>query len=116
MSFRKVASLDDLWSGEMMGLELDGEDILLINVDDHVYAYADACPHQKSRLSEGSLMQRTLRCARHGWEFEACTGHGINPQSARLKALPVILDSHDILVDMDDTRSTETAAEREPPR
>jgi toluene monooxygenase system ferredoxin subunit len=116
MSFRKVASLDDLWSGEMMGLKVDGEDILLINVDDHIYAYADACPHQKSRLSEGSLMQTTLRCARHGWEFDACIGHGINPQNARLKVFPVTLDSRDILIDLDDARSIETAAEREPPR
>jgi toluene monooxygenase system ferredoxin subunit len=49
MSLRRVALLDDLWNGEMMGLEVDGNHILLINVDDRIYAYADACPHQKSR-------------------------------------------------------------------
>ena len=42
----------------MIGLEVDGEPILLVNVDDHIYAYADACPHQKSRLSEGTLTER----------------------------------------------------------
>ena len=36
----------------MVGLEVNGEQILLINVDNHLYAYADACHHQKSRLSE----------------------------------------------------------------
>ena len=39
-----------------------------------IYAYADACPHQKSRLSEGSLIGNTLRCARHHWEFDVCYG------------------------------------------
>ena len=113
MSFRRVSSLEDLWSGEMMGLEIDGNAILLINVRDHVYAYADACPHQKSRLSEGSLAGNTLRCARHQWEFDVCTGRGINPQNACMKAFPVSIDGRDILLDLDDASSTRAGAAKE---
>jgi toluene monooxygenase system ferredoxin subunit len=110
MSFRRVASLEDLWSGEMLSLQVDGEAILLVNIDDHIYAYADACPHQKSRLSEGSLMGKTLRCARHQWEFDVCTGEGLNPRSACLRVFPVTVESSDILLDLDDARSTQPAA------
>src|ERR1700692_144341 len=112
MNLQKIASLDDLWSGEMLSLDVAGENILLVNVDDRIYAYSDACPHQKSRLSEGSLTGKTLRCARHHWEFDVCTGHGINPQNACLQALPVILESRDILLDLD-TRRTEAAAAKD---
>jgi toluene monooxygenase system ferredoxin subunit len=112
MSFQKIASLDDVWSGEMLSLEVAGNNILLVNVDDRIYAYSDACPHQKSRLSEGSLTGKTLRCARHHWEFDVCTGRGINPQNACLQALPVILESRDILLDLD-TRRTEAAAAKD---
>src|SRR5882672_1201662 len=107
MTLRKVASLDDLWSGEMMGLDVCGNGVLIANVGDQVYAYADACPHQKSRLSEGNLSGRTLRCARHHWEFDVCTGRGMNPQDACLKAIPVTLESRDILLDFDDGTFTE---------
>ena len=113
MTFRKVASLDDLWSGEMLPLDVGGDSILLVNVDDHIYAYANACPHQKSRLSEGSLTGKTLRCARHHWEFDVCTGHGINPQNACLKIIPVSMESRDILLDLDYARCTEAAASGE---
>ena len=113
MSFRRVSSLDDLWSGEMMGLEIDGNAILLINVGDHVYAYADACPHQRSRLSEGSLLGTTLRCARHHWEMDACTGQGINPRNAGLTPFPVTIEGRDILLDLDDGGSTAEAAAAE---
>jgi toluene monooxygenase system ferredoxin subunit len=113
MTFRRVASLDDLWSGEMMGLEVNRERILLINVDNRVYAYADACPHQKSRLSEGTLTDKILRCPRHHWEFDVCTGHGINPQNACLKVFPVTLESRDILLDLDNASFTEAAANKE---
>jgi toluene monooxygenase system ferredoxin subunit len=103
MSLRRVASLEDLWSGEMMAVELDGKAILLINVHDQIYAYADACPHQKSRLSEGNLLGNTLRCARHHWEFDVCTGRGINPQNACLKVFSVTIERSDILLDLNDT-------------
>ena len=113
MSFRRVSSLEDLWSGEMIGLEVDGNAILLINVDDHIYAYADTCPHQKSRLSEGSLLGNTLRCARHQWEFDVCTGQGTNPQKACLKVFPVTVEGRDILLDLDDARPAKAAAAKE---
>jgi toluene monooxygenase system ferredoxin subunit len=95
----------------MMCLEVDGNNILLVNVDENIYAYADACPHQKSRLSEGTLIGKTLRCGRHHWEFDVCTGHGINPENASLKAFPVTVESGDILLDLDDERPTEAVAD-----
>jgi toluene monooxygenase system ferredoxin subunit len=109
MTLRKIASLEDLWSGEMLALDLRGNSILLVNIDDHIYAYANACPHQKSRLNEGTLIGKTLRCARHHWEFDVCTGRGINPESACLKAFPVSIEGSDILLNLDDPSSAETA-------
>ena len=105
MGFQRVAKIEDLWSGEMMGLEVNGECILLVNVDNHIYAYADICPHQKSRLSEGTLRDKILRCGRHHWEFDVRSGSGVNPRNACLKRFPIRVDGEDILVDMDDHRS-----------
>ena len=90
-----------------MAVELDGNAIVLINVHDQIYAYADACPHQKSRLSEGSLIGNTLRCARHHWEFDVRTGQGINPLNACMKVYTVTIEGRDILIELDDTRFTE---------
>ena len=113
MSFRRVSSLEDLWSGEMTGLEVDGNAVLLINVDDRIYAYADTCPHQKSRLSEGSLLGNTLRCSRHQWEFDVRTGQGTNPRNACLQAFPVTVEGRDILIDLDDARPAAAGAAKE---
>src|ERR1700746_158952 len=101
MGFRKVAKITDLWSGEMMGLEVNCERVLLVNIDNHIYAYADICPHQKSRLSEGTLTDKILRCARHHWEFDVCTGSGTNPQNTCLRVFPIRVNGSDILVDVD---------------
>ena len=112
MTIRKVASLDDLWSGEMLALDVGENSILLVNINDHIYAYANACPHQKSRLSEGSLIGTILRCARHHWEFDVCTGRGTNPQNACLKVFRVAVEGGEILLDLEDATSSESCAER----
>jgi toluene monooxygenase system ferredoxin subunit len=111
MKFQKIATTEDLWSGEMLGLAVDGEHILLVNIDNRIYAYADSCPHQKSRLSEGTLRNKILRCERHHWEFDVCTGFGVNPRNACLKAFPIRLDGEDILVDINAIRPLQDAAE-----
>jgi len=97
----------------MMGLEVNGNRILLVNLDDHIYAYADACPHQNSRLSEGTLTGKVLCCARHQWEFDVCSGSGVNPENACLRPFPIRIDGEDILVDIDAIGVSETAAEGE---
>ena len=97
----------------MLGLEVNGKQILLINIDDHIYAYADACPHQKSRLSEGILKEKILRCARHHWEFDVCTGSGVNPQNSCLAGLPIKVDGENILVDIDVVATLARAQEGE---
>jgi toluene monooxygenase system ferredoxin subunit len=100
MAFRKVATLDELWDGEMTVLEIEGHVVLLVNVDGGIHAYADSCPHLGTRLSQGSLQRNMLTCATHGWEFEASTGQGINPKTACLKSFAVKVENGDILVDV----------------
>ena len=116
MGFQRVAKVEDLWSGEMIGLEVSGESILLVNVENRIYAYADVCPHQKSRLSEGTLTGKVLRCARHHWEFDVCSGAGVNPRSSCLKLFPIRVDGDDILVDINDVKSLGAGVEGEKER
>lgn len=116
MGFQRIAKIEDLWCGEMMGVEVSGERVLLVNVDNRIYAYADTCPHQKSRLSEGTLTDRILRCGTHHWEFDVCSGSGVNPMSACLKLFPIRIDGEDILVDLDDVGSLGAGADSEKER
>lgn len=101
MAFLKIATLDDLWSGEMIGLTVDGIPILLINANGQLCAYTDVCPHLGTRLSQGSFTSGVLSCATHQWQFDAQTGRGINPRTACLEPLPVKIQNDDILLDVD---------------
>jgi toluene monooxygenase system ferredoxin subunit len=102
MAFRKVATLDELWEGEMTVREIEGHVVLLVHVNGGIRAYADACPHLGTRLSQGSLHRNVLTCSTHGWEFDASMGQGINPKMACLEAFAVKVENGDILVDVRD--------------
>lgn len=84
----EVMPSEDLWIGEMLGVEVAGVNVLLVNVADEVHAYLDRCPHRSSKLSEGELDAAKITCPTHLWEFDALTGHGINPDTAQLIEFP----------------------------
>jgi nitrite reductase/ring-hydroxylating ferredoxin subunit len=101
MAFQRVATLDELWEGEMIALDIGEHVVLLVNIDGTVRAYADSCPHLRTRLSKGSLQRNVLICSTHGWEFDVNTGQGINPKTACLKSFAVKVEDRDILIDLD---------------
>ena len=105
MRWYEVMPFDDLWIGEMLGVEVAGVKVLLLNVEDEVRAYLDRCPHRASALSEGNLDGLTLTCATHLWEFNAVTGMGINPESSRLIGFPVRIEDGMIYVEIPETNA-----------
>lgn len=103
MAFQKVATVDDLWSGERRGLVVAGRKVLLVNLGDTIYAYADKCAHLGVALSDGHLRGTHLICRAHHWEYDLCTGRGCNPATARLQAYAVRVEHGNILVDVEST-------------
>jgi toluene monooxygenase system ferredoxin subunit len=84
VTWHAVLPAEDLWEGELTGVQLGGKKIVLLNVAGEIRAFEDRCPHLGSQLSEGSLDGRTLTCAGHLWEFDALTGAGTNPGNCQL--------------------------------
>jgi 3-phenylpropionate/trans-cinnamate dioxygenase ferredoxin subunit len=72
--FRTVARLDDVPSGTMMQVELDGEKIVLAHVGDRVFALHDQCSHEEFPLSSGELVGGQVICKLHGARFDLETG------------------------------------------
>jgi toluene monooxygenase system ferredoxin subunit len=100
MSFAKVATLDDLWIGEKLGVVVAGRAVLLVNAEGTVCAFEDRCRHKGIALSLGKLQGCELTCSIHGWIYDARTGAGINPENAQLPQFPVRIEGNDILVDV----------------
>jgi len=100
MTLEHVADLSDFWSGEMRGVLVAGRRVLLVNVEGRIRAYEDRCPHLGLPLSDGQIDGERLVCSGHHWEYDVCTGRGINPATVELTELPVVVREDAVLVDV----------------
>ncbi len=100
MAFQKIMPVDELWQGDMIGCEIEGTKVLLVRIDETIYAYEDRCAHLGVAISEGLLQDDVLTCCAHFYSYDARTGQGINPRSVCLRPFDVKIVDGNILVDI----------------
>lgn len=94
-----VTNLDELWEGEMLDVDVEGEEVVLIHLaGGQIVAYQGVCPHQEIPLIDGELKNGTLICRAHHWEFDAATGSGVNPKNCHLYRYEVKVENNQIYV------------------
>ena len=74
-----VARLDDLAPGTMLMVQVDGTDILLINLNGDIRATQGVCSHEYFELDKGFLTADTLTCALHLSRFDLFSGEALDP-------------------------------------
>jgi nitrite reductase/ring-hydroxylating ferredoxin subunit len=98
----RVASLEEIEEGSLLGVEAEGEHIVLARVDGKVYALEDQCSHQEYPLSDGELEGERLECIYHGAVFDVCTGDAKQlPAIKPVKTYEVDLRDDDVYVDVE---------------
>jgi nitrite reductase/ring-hydroxylating ferredoxin subunit len=70
----KIASAKSLPPGKMMGIEKNGQSILLANVKGEYFAIGNICMHEGCSLSDGTLSAEKIECPCHGSTYDMRTG------------------------------------------
>lgn len=98
-SWVRVAAVEQCPPGSLLGVEAEGEAIVLANVDGDVYALEDMCSHQDLPLSDGELYGTRLECIHHGAEFDVCSGRALTLPAIRpVKTFPVEIRNSEIFL------------------
>ena len=83
-----------------------GEPWVLYRADGLIVAFADRCPHRRTPLSIGECSGGVIRCAYHGWRFDAeggcveipALGAGASlPPAARLTPPAGLVEAHGLV-------------------
>lgn len=76
MASVRVASLSELPSGGKLAVEIEGTPVLVLRVDDELYAINNICSHAHALLSEGEFdpEEYCVECPLHGSLFDIRTG------------------------------------------
>ncbi len=101
-TFVKVATVDQVPAGAMLGVDVEGRQVVVCNVDGEFYAVRDECTHENYPLSEGELAGHRLTCMLHGACFDVKTGAVLAaPAYEPLQSFEVRVDGQDILIAAD---------------
>lgn len=74
MVFINIALKKDIPKGRTKLVEINGNQILIINLNDEYYAIGDKCTHRGCKLSNGLIEGDTIKCGCHKSVFDIKTG------------------------------------------
>ena len=66
-----VSMAKDLTENKPISSIVMGEDVVVWRADNKICAWKNLCPHRGTALSLGKVCNNRIRCAYHGWEFNA---------------------------------------------
>jgi 3-phenylpropionate/trans-cinnamate dioxygenase ferredoxin component len=97
----QVARLDDLAPGTMLMVQVDGTDILLVNINGDIRATQGVCSHEYFELDKGFLTADTLTCALHLSRFDLFSGEALDPPAELpLQTYPVLVEDDAIVLEL----------------
>jgi 3-phenylpropionate/trans-cinnamate dioxygenase ferredoxin component len=96
---RPVANVADVAPGTTKRVIIDGQEILICNVDGSFFAIEDVCTHDGAPLDQGDLDGNCIVCPRHGAMFDVRTGDALTlPAVIPLSTYAVELKDGEILI------------------
>jgi nitrite reductase (NADH) small subunit len=78
-AFRRVASVNDIPSGQGTVVEVGGKQIALFNIQGVFHAIDNTCSHRGGPLGEGNLRGTAVTCPWHGTQFNVTNGQVLGP-------------------------------------
>jgi 3-phenylpropionate/trans-cinnamate dioxygenase ferredoxin component len=97
---RRVAAATDIPPGTAKPFSVDGNEILVCNVDGSFYAIEDTCTHDGGQLDQGTLEGMCVVCPRHGATFDVRTGAATLPAVMPVSTFRVHVADGAVLVDV----------------
>ncbi|HEY1261837.1 MAG TPA: non-heme iron oxygenase ferredoxin subunit [Stellaceae bacterium] len=92
--FVPVARADELPPGAMKWVAVDGERVVLANVEGSFHALRDVCGHKNAPLSRGRLCGHLVECPLHFARFDLRTGELVDgPVSTPIPVYRVRLEA-----------------------
>lgn len=73
-------------------------DVALFRLNDEIFAYENACPHQGGPIGEGIVEGGSVTCPWHAWCFDLRSGMLTLGDFARLRRFAVLVDGEMVYV------------------
>ena len=87
----------------MLRVQVEGSDILLVNLEGDIRAMQGICSHEYFELDQGFLTGDSLTCALHLSRFDLATGEALDPPAELPLAMyAVVVEDGRIVLELPD--------------
>ena len=101
MAWRKVAAVDELRDGGVIGVDIEGTTIALYRLGEDIYATDGICTHALALLADGFVDGDTIECPLHQAVFDIRTGEVVSgPATEGLNVYSVKREGNDVFIDI----------------
>lgn len=98
----KLGETQQIPENTMQVFNIEGQEILVVNVEGKFYALSNRCPHLNYPLNMGSLNGKIITCGFHYAKFDVTTGEVLSPPAHEpLKTFNVKTKGLTLLVELD---------------
>ncbi len=95
----ELANVNEIKNGELKVFDVNGESIILINLNEEFFAYKNQCSHMELELNDAEIEGEILTCPWHGAQFNIRTGDVVRlPASEPLEKYEVRVENGKIFV------------------
>ena len=109
MRYVVAAQTTELSVGRKKKIMLEGQEILLANVNNSFYAVDNRCPHMGASLFDGTMDDGLIICPKHGSVFDIKTGKAamggkmlfFRIKVHDLRSYPVKIEGTDVLIGLE---------------
>ncbi|BBU30751.1 hypothetical protein BTHE68_44850 [Burkholderia sp. THE68] len=102
MTWKPLAHVADVSSGNVKACRVDNIPIALYNLDGEFFATHDICTHAHACLSDGYLEDGKIECPMHQGVFDVRTGKALSgPVDVDIRTFAVRIDGDEVQVDVE---------------
>src|SRR5215831_18883000 len=102
MAWQKVASISEIDTDGVLGVDVDGSPVALYRLGNEVFATAGICTHALALLSDGFVEDGKIECPLHQGQFDIRSGKALcAPATEDLRTYAVKLEGDDVFIDME---------------
>jgi naphthalene 1,2-dioxygenase system ferredoxin subunit len=100
-NWKDISAFDDVPEEDVLGVQADGKDLALYNVEGQVYATGNICTHGHARLCDGFLEGFEIECPLHQGRFDIRDGRPLcEPVNEPVRVYPVKIEHGRVFIDL----------------
>lgn len=96
--WQRVFDASELAPGTLRAVVVDGDAVIVANVDREFYAYRDGCPGSPLTLASATVEAGILVCPWHGCRFDLRGGRRLESEGPGLGVVPIAVEAGEVRI------------------